>query len=530
MNGNHGEGHHKNPVGQLPHEIIAAIISFLPFRHRIRCLQLSSSWRRYLLDSPLLWSTLDDPECDLSRDLLVHKQHIKKDWIHHVDIDSLNVDQQKRAFDFLIELECSSIRSFNFSFRGEMLSSLRELLDYSGNTITSIHATVAPLTRYFLETILTQCPHLESIKYMHRQSLARGRLFHDNFAFSQPFIESRKQLEQYRAAGTTPEGERLPKGEDMHFKVKSMHFIGVAPIRQFLNGDVDLPHLEYLNIFCPSNNLIQHIQPQGWPQLRYLYLSGVNFAPEAMDAFVKAIPNIPHLMSMNVSGSCITPTNEFLMALGDLEHLQELGFLDWQTYMKRRRLPPPTPDLAAEAQDNDNDHEEEPPLLDIEEGLIYLLKGKCRRTLQKLKLVLQGRWSDRILAAIPHQQYQQQLMCFSLSMAKAVWHQQPSSEEEEQKEDPLLLTDNGLRSFASNMANHKMEFLGLFNVEKDIDSDMCQWMKNTLGPNLTLTFRDGTLNANAGLGILENGEWRINSAIYPLRKLPSACQNVPHYI
>lgn len=98
-------------IHYLPNEIVYIIFSFLSFRERIHCLEISSTWRHYLLGWPLFWSNLDDPECDLGRDLLPYKQYIKNDSVQRVKIQELNVDQQRRALDFLVQLKSRSIQS-----------------------------------------------------------------------------------------------------------------------------------------------------------------------------------------------------------------------------------------------------------------------------------------------------------------------------------------------------------------------------------------------------------------------------------
>ncbi|KAI7858347.1 hypothetical protein BDC45DRAFT_565703 [Circinella umbellata] len=490
-------------IHYFPNEIINTIFSFLSFLDRIHCLETSSTWRHYLLNWSLFWSDLDDPECDIGKDLLPLKQYIKSDSIQRVKICELNVDQQRRALDFLVQLKSCSIKSIIFSYRDDMKNNFDNLLACTGSSITYININVQSYAlENFLEHLLIHCPNIESIK--HTAGLSCSTFFPraTSLLGRRPFIRQPQQEQRQ---------QRLPKSiidkqPLKRIKLKSLYLKNVTSIQQILNGDIHIPNIEYISFFSSSTYQIKHIKQQGWPQLRYLYLDDIYLTEEGVISLTVAIDNMPLLASLVFNNNCCfsIQTNELFSAIGNLEHLEELCIMDKQndTHILRND------DLSIS-----------PQIIQVnEEGYLALLNGKCRQTLRKLKLHPIAVLTNRILAAIPNQHYQQQqLTCLYMYQLY-----------EEQPEDQVL-TDEGLCSFASVMSCFKMDFLKL-KLKKPFKYETIEYMNNTLGPNSIIEYINNSLGPNSIIEVSDIGKWTVYSLGLHPRVLASVSEDhVKHY-
>ncbi|KAG2217608.1 hypothetical protein INT45_001770 [Circinella minor] len=401
-------------------------------------------------------------------------------------MDELNVDQQRRALDFLVQLKSRSIQSIIFSYRDDMKNSFDNLLACTGYSITHIDINVQHSPEYFLEHLLIRCPNIESIK--HTTGISPGRFFSRTLLSSRrPSIHQpqQQQQQQQRLIETNTE-TIMDKQQLKRIKLKSLYLKNVTSTQHILNGDIDIPNIEYISFFSSSKYQIKHIKQQGWAHLCYLHFNELYLAEEGVISLAAAIPNIPLLISLVFNNNCYfaTQTNELFSAIGNLEHLEELCIMDKQ--MNGRV--------------SFNDNLSSPQIHVNEEGYLALLNGKCRQTLRKLKLHPIAVLTNRMLAAIPnnhhHQQYsngeqQQRLTCIDINQLY-----------KEQSEEQVL-TNEGLCAFASTMSCFKMDFIKIKSGPDSIHM-------TALGNNVCRDHYD--------IEISDTGKWNIYSLVNQPRK------------
>ncbi|KAI9490254.1 hypothetical protein BDB00DRAFT_875569 [Zychaea mexicana] len=358
-----------------------------------------------------------------------------------------------------------------------MDSTFTKLLNCNGQSITHIDVKVQPGDVHLLEKLLIRCPKLKIIKYQQRQlSQEAQQPFHDKCAFSENLLDQQQQDQQ----------------RPLFSCLESITINGVAPIHQLLNNDIDIPNLRYLNIFCPYNNNLEYIRDQGWPQLRFLQLMGILWTPELLSNLSKAILNMPLLESIHFISN-IPSTNELYTAIAGLEHLKAL-FIDNQRYY--------TGELR----------EEDEVFQDTEEGLLCLLRGKCRQSLQKLQLNAVNVLTDRILDAIPD--WSDRMTCLSLVLrvsGRRQWQLQQQRQGTNHGGGVGLLTDLGLRRFASSLSENKMDYLGLFMEFRVATPDTIMFILDKLGPNFAsnVIYSD-IVGCKRYLKISSDGIWSVH--------------------
>ncbi|KAI8140518.1 hypothetical protein BJV82DRAFT_622883 [Fennellomyces sp. T-0311] len=158
----------------LPYDAVATIFSLCSFRDCISFTRVSTTWRAFLLGWPDLWEDLSDPKCDYSWLLSLRSPSVQGRFVHRVDMQDKDMDEQASVLEHLVDMECSALDYLRFSCNTATIHNMKALVDLAGSSLKRVDVKIIGDPRYIraLAFILKRCQsQLTHLRFQHLHAI-----------------------------------------------------------------------------------------------------------------------------------------------------------------------------------------------------------------------------------------------------------------------------------------------------------------------------------------------------------------------